>query len=196
MFASAWSTQQLAEFLAAVSSAETEAAAAWATVERTAEELDAEVAAIVSGGQLLAAVGYPDGAAPVAELAAVTPGVEGQLAVPGLGVCSATAVRLEQPLGASLVVARCGTGLSPQEASLLRGIAHATDPCWRVSTLGAGCEDASRSGRDSGGRAPVDGVSGRYFDGDDRVARQRPGLRRRCPPVPVAAQRDPGRDGA
>ena len=57
MSASAWSTQQLAQFLAVVSSAETEAAAAWAAVERTAEELDAEVAAIVCGGDLLAAVG-------------------------------------------------------------------------------------------------------------------------------------------
>jgi hypothetical protein len=112
MSASAWSTQQLAEFLAAVSSTGTEAAAAQATVERAAEELDAEVAAIVCGNQLLAAVGYPDSATPVAELAAVRPGVEGELAVPGLGACSATAVRLEHPPGARLVVARCGTGLA------------------------------------------------------------------------------------
>ncbi|MFZ0120223.1 MAG: GAF domain-containing sensor histidine kinase [Pseudonocardiaceae bacterium] len=135
MSASAWSTQQLAEFLAAVSLAETEAAAAWVTVERTAEELDAEVAGIVCGGQLLAAVGYPDGAAPVAELAAVTPGVEGELAVPGLGVCSATAVRLEHPPDARLVVARFGTGLGPQEASLLRGIAHASSITMRMLHL-------------------------------------------------------------
>ena len=135
MSASAWSTQQLAEFLAAVSLAETEAAAAWVTVERTAEELDAEVAGIVCGGQLLAAVGYPDRAAPVAELAAVTPGVEGELAVPGLGVCSATAVRLEHPPDARLVVARFGTGLGPQEASLLRGIAHASSITMRMLHL-------------------------------------------------------------
>jgi hypothetical protein len=84
MSASVWSTQQLAEFLAVVSLAETEAAAAWATVERTAEALDAEVAAIVWGGDLLAVVGYPEGAAPVAELAAVKPGVAGEFTVPGL----------------------------------------------------------------------------------------------------------------
>jgi GAF domain-containing protein len=135
MSASAWSTQQLAEFLAVVSVAETEAAAAWATVERTAEELDAEIAAIVCGGQLLAAVGYPNGAVPVAELAAVTPGVEGELTVPGLGVCSATAVRLEYPPGARLVVARCGTGLGPQESGLLRGIAHASSITMRMLHL-------------------------------------------------------------
>jgi hypothetical protein len=65
MSIAAWSTQQLAEFLAVVSSARTEVAAVWATVERAAEDLDAEVAAIVSGDEVLAAVGYPDGAVPV-----------------------------------------------------------------------------------------------------------------------------------
>ncbi|HEX6403149.1 MAG TPA: GAF domain-containing protein [Pseudonocardiaceae bacterium] len=135
MSASAWSTQQLAEFLAALSAAGTEAAAALATVERTAEELDAEIAAIVCGDQLLSAVGYPDSAVPVAQLAAVAPGVEGQLAVPRLGVCSATAVQLEHPPGARLVVARCGTGLDAQEASLLRGIAHASSITMRMLHL-------------------------------------------------------------
>jgi GAF domain-containing protein len=135
MSASAWSTQQLAEFLAAVSCAGTEVAAAWATVERTAEELDAEVAAIVCGGELLAAVGYPDSATPVAELAAITPGVEGALAVPGLGTCPATAVALEHPPGARLIVARCGTSLDPHEASLLRGIAHASSMTMRTLRL-------------------------------------------------------------
>jgi GAF domain len=131
----AWSTQQLAEFLAAVSSVETEEAAAWATVERAAEGLDAEIAAIVCGGELLAAVGYPDGAAPVAELVGLAPGVEGELIVPGLGVCSATVVGLEHPAGARLVVARCGTGLGPQEAGVLRGIAHASAITMRMLGL-------------------------------------------------------------
>jgi len=41
----AWSTQQLAEFVASVSSCTTEASAARAAVERAADALDAEVAA-------------------------------------------------------------------------------------------------------------------------------------------------------
>lgn len=135
MSASAWSTQQLAEFLAVVSSAETEAAAARATVERTAEELDAEVAAIVCGGELLAAVGYPDGAAPVAELAELAPGVDSELTVPGLGACLATVVRLDHPPGATLVVARCAAALGPSEMSLLRGIAHASSITMRMQRL-------------------------------------------------------------
>ena len=125
---SVWSTQQLAEFLAAVSSSETEASAALAAVERAAEALDAEVAAIVCGGEVVAAVGYAEGAAPAAELISVAAGGAGSaLAVPGVGTCPATGVALEHPPGATLVVARSGPdGLSGPEASLLRGMATVT----------------------------------------------------------------------
>src|SRR5271166_4287620 len=57
MDAFAWSAQQLAEFIAAVSAAEKETDAARAAVERVAEALDADVAAIVCGGELVAGVG-------------------------------------------------------------------------------------------------------------------------------------------
>ena len=69
---SVWSTQQLAEFIAAVSTCETEASAALAAVEWAAEALDAEVAAILGGGEVLAAVGYPEGTAPAAELGSMS----------------------------------------------------------------------------------------------------------------------------
>ncbi|HWH92697.1 MAG TPA: GAF domain-containing sensor histidine kinase [Baekduia sp.] len=123
---SAWTTQQLAEFLAAVSSARSEAAAARAAVERAAEALDAEVAAIVCDGKVVAAVGYPEHAAPAAELGRVTDGpVACELAVPGVGVCPATGVALEYPPGATLVLARSGTdGLQSEERALLRGMAR------------------------------------------------------------------------
>lgn len=143
---STWSTQQLAEFLAAVSPCETEPSAALAAVERAAEALDAEVAAIVCGGELVASVGYPDGAAPVAELESVTAsGDAGELVVPGLGVCPATAVPLEHPPGATLVLARCGPGrLSPDEAGLLRGMSLVTSmTMWMLRLL-----DDERAARD------------------------------------------------
>jgi signal transduction histidine kinase len=134
---SAWSTQQLAEFLGGLSSAKTEASAARAAVERAAEALDAEVAAIVSGDELVAAVGYPEGSAPVAELAAVTPGVSRfALSVPSVGTCPATAVSLAHPPGATLVLARSSSGgLSPEEASLLRGMAQVTSMTLRTLHL-------------------------------------------------------------
>jgi signal transduction histidine kinase len=134
---SAWSTQQLAEFLAVFSSTRTEASAALAAVERAAEALDAEVAAIVSGDELLASVGYPEGSAPVAELASITPGGSRlELGVPGIGPCAATAVPLVHPPGATLVIARSyNGGLSPEEASLLRGMAQVTSMTLRTLAL-------------------------------------------------------------
>lgn len=102
MTTSRWSTQQLAEFVEAVSAAENEVSAAIASVERAAEALDADVAAIVCEGRLIAAIGYPAGTAPVAQLDGVKLGLEGSLLeVPGVGTCTAAAAPLEHPSGAS-----------------------------------------------------------------------------------------------
>src|SRR5271167_3830472 len=124
----AWSAQQLAEFLAAVSSAQTEALAALAAVEGVAEAFDAEVAAIVRGRELVAAVGYPEDYAPMAELeSTATAAPDCQVPVPGMGMCPAKAVPLGDPPGGMLVVGRSGPGgLSRVEESLLRGMARAT----------------------------------------------------------------------
>jgi len=133
---SLWSTQRLAEFLDAVSSCETEASAALAAVERAAEALDAEVAAILCGGEVVAAVGYPEGAAPTAELISVAAGAGGELTVPGVGACPATGVALEHPPGGIFVLARSGSeALSGHEASLLRGMARVTSLTMRMLRL-------------------------------------------------------------
>ena len=119
----AWSTQQLVEFLAAVSSFDTESGAALGAVERAAESLDAEVAAIVAGGDVLASVGYQEGAAPAYELQSVASEASRQLTIPGVGLCPATAVPLEYPPAAALVLARV-EALSREEVSVLQGMAH------------------------------------------------------------------------
>jgi signal transduction histidine kinase len=145
---SVWSTQQLAEFLAAVSTCETEASAARTAVEWAAEALDAEVAAILGGGEVLAAVGYPERAAPAVELGAMTVGVGGELVVPGVGACPATAVALEHTPGGILVLARSGPeGLSAEEVSLLRGMARVTSLTMRMLRL-LGAERAARERSD------------------------------------------------
>ncbi len=132
----AWSTQQLAEFLGVVSSFETEASAALGAVERAAEALDAEVAAIVRHGQVIASVGYPAGSAPVADLMAVARGVSGRLSIPGCGVSPACAVSLDPPMDGSLVVARSGQeGLSREEVSVLHGMARVTSMTMRLLRL-------------------------------------------------------------
>ena len=134
MGTSGWSTQQLAEFVAAVSAAENEASAATRAVERAAEALDAAVAAIVCDGRLIASVGYPNGTAPIGELEAVKPGFEGStLEVPGSGACPAAAAALEHPPGATLVIAReAPHGLSREETSLLRGMARVASMTMRM----------------------------------------------------------------
>ena len=121
---SAWSTPQLAEFVASVSACTTEAAAALATVEHAAEALDADVAAIVCDGGLIAAVGYAEGTEPVGELTGIRPGApDSWLNVPGAGRCAAAAAALAYPPGATLVLART-RGLTRQETGLLRGMAR------------------------------------------------------------------------
>lgn len=180
MSASAWSAQQLAEFLAAVSSSESESAAALAAVERSAEALDAEVAALVAKDELVAAVGYPEGAVPVADLASVPPGTDDRkLVVPGVGACCAAAVSLEHPRGATLIVAR-SDGLTREEASLLRGMARVTSMTMRMLRL---LDDAERLAQEQAalrhvatlvaGQAPADEIFaavaeevGRLIDAD------------------------------
>ena len=120
----AWSAQQLTDFVVAVSAADDEASATVVAVQRAAAALDADVAAIVCAGEILAAVGYQDGASPVAELEAVRPGLsEVTLEVPGVGPCVARATVLEHPEGATLVVGRAApTGFTPEQAALLRAM--------------------------------------------------------------------------
>jgi GAF domain-containing protein len=125
-------TQQLAEFIAAVSTAGEKKDVARAAVEKAAEVLDADVAAIVCGGELVAGVGYAEDSCPVDELERVRPGAAGaSLDVPGVGVSAAAATALEHPPGATLVVAR-SDALTPEETGLLRGMAHVASMTMRM----------------------------------------------------------------
>jgi signal transduction histidine kinase len=131
-----WSTQKLAEFLAAVSSFGTEASAALGAVERVAESLDVEVAAVVTHGKVFAATGYPEGKVPIAELDSVARGMRTDLTVPGAGLCPAIVLPLEHPPNASLVVARSGSdALSREEIGLLQGMARVTSMTLRMLRL-------------------------------------------------------------
>ena len=137
MASATWSTQQLAEFVAAVSAATNEPDAAVAAVERVAEALEADAVAIVAGHEVVAQVGYPSGEAPAAELGAVVSAAAGySLEVPGVGPCRALAVALEHPPGAKLVVARAGVdGLTTEERVLLRGMARVASLTMRVQRI-------------------------------------------------------------
>jgi signal transduction histidine kinase len=138
MAASKWFPQQLVAFLEVVWSATTEAAVARMAVERAAEALDAEIAAIVCADRVVAVVGYPGGAVPVRELTAITAeGGHHELTVPGVGVCRMATVSLDYPPGATFILARAGADadLRHDEASLLRGMARVTSMAMRTQYL-------------------------------------------------------------
>jgi diguanylate cyclase (GGDEF)-like protein len=120
-----WSAQQLAEFLAALGECRDENQAIRTAVERAAEALEAEVAAVVRGGAVMTSVGFPQGRVPADELAAVANGATQVLEVPGLGPGRALAVTLDETPPAALVLARAAEdGFLPEEVSVVRGMAR------------------------------------------------------------------------
>src|SRR5881396_2864530 len=102
------STQQLAEFLEAMSGASDIATARRAAIDRVAEALDAEVAAIVNEWGAVVSTGFDPDQVSDAALAAVREGHSKTIEVPGLGRCVAHSTPIGGELGATLVVARSG----------------------------------------------------------------------------------------
>ena len=98
-----WTAQQLAEFLAVVSAAGDEAAAVAGAVERAAEALEAEVAAVVQGNQVLASVGFPRHH-PTDQLLAAAWGGASTVDVPGAGRCQALVTRVDVESGENTVL--------------------------------------------------------------------------------------------
>jgi diguanylate cyclase (GGDEF)-like protein len=120
--------QQLVELLELVSSFSDEASAAQGAVERAAQVLEAEVAAVVLGDRVVHAVGFPAGAVPVQALVEVAVVGRGTVEVPRLGHCSAAAAELDATGQGHLVIARLGDdGFTAAEWNLLRGMARILD---------------------------------------------------------------------
>jgi diguanylate cyclase (GGDEF)-like protein len=124
------STQQLAEFLSLISCFNDETTAIRRGIEHAAEVLDAEAAALVRGGEVIAAIGFAEGEVPIEPLVAVADGSRQTLAVRGAGDCEAVSVPLEDDRPLHLVVARrADEPFQAEELGLLRGMG-------RVLTLG------------------------------------------------------------
>jgi diguanylate cyclase (GGDEF)-like protein len=122
--ADSWSTQQLTEFVSLVGAFKDEAAAIRGGIERAAEALEAEVAAVVRDGEVLASIGFPVTDVPVGELVRAAAGELPNLDVPGVGSCVVLSAELADGAG-RLVLARHGQeSFSRQEANLLRGMAR------------------------------------------------------------------------
>jgi diguanylate cyclase (GGDEF)-like protein len=122
--AESWSTHQLTEFLALVASFLDAQEATRGAVEHVAEVLDAEVVAVIRGGAVAAAIGYPADALPEAELVALA-GEPQRARLEGLGDCRVAVVRLETEEPGHLLVARAGSeDFTREELDLLLGMAR------------------------------------------------------------------------
>lgn len=120
-----WSTQQLIELLAHVSSFTDEASAMRGAIERAAEAVEAEAAALIRDGRVVASVGFPAGEVPEAALVGASGGHGGELELTGLGECHAACVPVDGSPAGRMVVARAGTdAFDREETALLRGMAR------------------------------------------------------------------------
>jgi diguanylate cyclase (GGDEF)-like protein len=117
-----WSTQQLTEFLALVSSFTDERSAISGAVERAAEVLEAEVAAVVRGRVVEVSIGFPAGEIPEGKLADIAENRCHSIDIPGVGDCGAVSVPLKDLPPRQLVLARFGEVFSQDELDLLRGM--------------------------------------------------------------------------
>jgi diguanylate cyclase (GGDEF)-like protein len=120
--AAGWAPQQLAEFLGAVSECQDEIHAAREGVERAAESVEAECAALVRGDTVLASVGWLRFDVPERQLVAVAAARSDVVDVPGAGPCTAVALPLEGASDAHLIIARAGAPFTAEETTLLRGM--------------------------------------------------------------------------
>jgi diguanylate cyclase (GGDEF)-like protein len=128
-----WSTQELVEFLELVSDCEDEPTAVRRAVERAAEALDAEVAAFVGAGRVIASVGFPAAEPGDGAILRVADGTSKQFELPGVGLAGAVSIPLTQEPGSSLIVGRRSPdGFSAEEQHLLRGFARVLSQSLRL----------------------------------------------------------------
>jgi diguanylate cyclase (GGDEF)-like protein len=118
-----WSTQQLEEFLSAVSAFSDETALLQGAVGLAAEALDAELGAVIQGSKVVASVGFPRDLVPVAALLQAVREQKDHLDVNGLGRCSTLMAPLDdRPPGYLMLARTADGGFDRVEASLLRAM--------------------------------------------------------------------------
>ena len=131
-----WATYQLAEFVTAVSAFTEEGEAAGEAIGRAVEALDADAGAIVEGDEVTAAVGFPAGATPVADLIGIARNQSASLNVPGVGPCETLAVGIGEDVETrrAFVLVRADA-FEDDEADLVRGMARILSRTLRMVRL-------------------------------------------------------------
>ena len=120
----AWAAEQLTAFVAALERVEADGVLREG-IERAAEALEAEVAAVIVDGTVQAAVGFPRGQAPARLLDDLASGNATQAELPGLGRCEVLSVPFDEGTDGRLLAARADEGgWSLEERNLLRGMSR------------------------------------------------------------------------
>ncbi|AEV85267.1 putative signaling protein [Actinoplanes sp. SE50] len=116
-----WSTHQLTEFFAAVCAPQEEHSAIMVAVERAAEVLETEIGAVLRDGRVEVAWG-----ASREQLQSLLDGDPrpAMLTVPGIGELHVSTVRFGAKPGGTLLLARAGDPLDPEERQLLQAMAQ------------------------------------------------------------------------
>jgi diguanylate cyclase (GGDEF)-like protein len=122
MTSSDWATQQLAEFLAVLTTAADENVAVANALERLAESFDADGGAFVRGRQVVSSLGWSTGYAHEAEILAVALGHRANVEIPGAGMCETVIIPVDREEGSRVVLARSCYRFSAEESALLRGM--------------------------------------------------------------------------
>ena len=121
-----------------VSSAEDERTATHVAVERAAEALDAEIAALIRRGEVVASVGFRRDAMIEAALAEVADGKTSRLMAPGVEERPAITITVDAETPSRLVFARAGDReFGADEIYLARGMAHVLSLSLRLFRLAA-----------------------------------------------------------
>src|SRR3569833_700764 len=119
-----WEPERLTEFVVALSRFDTAERVAERGVERTAEALDAEVAALVRDGAVAASYGWPRIEVPEWALLAVSEQGAGEVPVPNNNPNPSLAVALDDGRDGALIVGRRDEPFDAAEVTLLRGMAR------------------------------------------------------------------------
>ena len=138
MTAAAWSTRQLAEFLEIFEVLERESMLRLA-IDRIAESLDAEVAALILDDQVVRSLGFPPDEAPVGVLLDLCRRRRGEVELAPIGTMHFLAVPVS-PDG-SMVVMRAAERFDHDEDTLLRSMGRALS----IAMTAAASLDAERS---------------------------------------------------
>jgi len=118
-----YAVAELPDFLAAISATVEPKRALLNGISRIAETFDAEVVAVVDGGEVIACVGYPEDEPVDAGVVAVATEATSTVEISGVGQASAVAIDLTEA-GCVLIIARASEPLTNLELAHARAMAR------------------------------------------------------------------------